>query len=389
MGILKDLTGQRFGKLVVLKRAKNRENSRSAIWLCKCDCGNHIEKDGHWLRDQPIQTCGCERWKNKTYQGCGNLSKSHWGSILRCAKDRNLKIPITIQDAWELFVSQNGKCALSGLDITLQRNVLDEDTASLDRIDSNKGYEKDNVQWVHKEINRLKRNMHDEDFFNWCKTITDYKNGILPLVIIEPKIEQVVKINPNDFRPQFKYKQYDIVGKKFGKLIVLNRAIRENSHVSYWLCQCDCGKQKEIKGRDLVTGNIKSCNCARNERSFIGKPAHNFSGHGDLSGKYWTQVKRGAIQRNLDFNIKIEDIWDLFLRQNKRCALSGVSIFIDRQKQTASLDRIDSKKGYLIDNVQWVYSELNMMKGVLSLERFFHLCEQVVCNFKKSYKQVA
>ena len=37
----KDLTGQKFGRLTVIKRADNNKNG-STRWLCKCDCGNTI-----------------------------------------------------------------------------------------------------------------------------------------------------------------------------------------------------------------------------------------------------------------------------------------------------------------------------------------------------------
>ena len=53
-----DLTGQRFGKLVVRERAKNSP-SGNARWLCQCDCGNSTTVDGSRLRSGRTQSCGC------------------------------------------------------------------------------------------------------------------------------------------------------------------------------------------------------------------------------------------------------------------------------------------------------------------------------------------
>lgn len=87
----------------------------------------------------------------------------------------------------------------------------------------------------------------------------------------------------------------------------------------------------------------------------------------EISGRYWSDIIRGAKYRNLDFNISMQYAWNLFIKQNKKCALSGVEIEFykcgnKRNKQTASLDRIDSKSGYIIDNVQWVHKTIQRIK---------------------------
>jgi hypothetical protein len=51
-----------------------------------------------------------------------------------------------------------------------------------------------------------------------------------------------------------------LFGMRFGKLLVLQEAYRENGKL-YWSCQCDCGNQKEIHGVNLKRGNTKSCGC--------------------------------------------------------------------------------------------------------------------------------
>jgi hypothetical protein len=49
--------------------------------------------------------------------------------------------------------------------------VTGDFSASLDRIDSSKGYVKGNVQWTHKTVNIMKQAMSDEELIDWCKVI--------------------------------------------------------------------------------------------------------------------------------------------------------------------------------------------------------------------------
>ena len=106
----------------------------------------------------------------------------------------------------------------------------------------------------------------------------------------------------------------------------------------------------------------------------------------DISGQYFSHIKIGAKKRNLKFDLKIEDIWELYLKQNKKCVLSGVEISFDKikGKTTASLDRIDSSKGYIIDNVQWVHKDINQMKSNRSVEDFCEWCKKVVNHLDSS-----
>ncbi len=56
----KDMTGQRFGKLVVLK-AVGKDKHRGIIWLCQCDCGQTSRPCASNLRSGKVKSCGCSR----------------------------------------------------------------------------------------------------------------------------------------------------------------------------------------------------------------------------------------------------------------------------------------------------------------------------------------
>ena len=66
MGKLKDLTGQKFGKLIVIERAKNDKHKR-AVWLCQCECGNKIKVSSNSLKRQNTRSCGCLAKNENTY----------------------------------------------------------------------------------------------------------------------------------------------------------------------------------------------------------------------------------------------------------------------------------------------------------------------------------
>ena len=95
------------------------------------------------------------------------------------AKKRNVSFFITYDYILDIFLKQNKKCALSGLPIKFwikSKNSIDG-TASLDRIDSTKGYVKDNVQWIHKDINYMKMDIEQQKFLEYCNIISQFNKN--------------------------------------------------------------------------------------------------------------------------------------------------------------------------------------------------------------------
>lgn len=89
----------------------------------------------------------------------------------------------------------------------------------------------------------------------------------------------------------------------------------------------------------------------------------------------WFNSKtRRAKQRDYEFTITIEDIWDIYIAQDKVCALSGVPIDF---KGTASLDRVDNSQGYVRENIQIVHKDVNYMKYIYSQDYFIKICNLV------------
>ena len=175
-----NLVGERFGKLVVILQTLSRNGRKS--WYCKCDCGSDKIVSTKLLRNNETKSCGClhysKRNHHKNWLGTENISKTFFNSIRSGAVSRNIFFDIIITDLEFLFIKQNKKCALSGIDLifsNVTKNKFGIGNASLDRIDSNIGYVKNNIQWVDKRINIMKNKIDESEFIELCTKIYKYK----------------------------------------------------------------------------------------------------------------------------------------------------------------------------------------------------------------------
>ena len=174
----------------------------------------------------------------------------------------------------------------------------------------------------------------------------------------------------------------DIINKRFGKLTVIKYLSADkikHPWKYYYECLCDCGTIKTFKRANIVTHHHQSCGCLRRLK---GKESKCWVGCGDLSGRLFTHIKHHAKSRNIEVAITIEDAWHQYLKQNKKCALTGVNLIIDSFKgstadRTASLDRINSEIGYTKDNIQWIHKDINYIKMDWNQDYFIKLCKMV------------
>ncbi len=177
----------------------------------------------------------------------------------------------------------------------------------------------------------------------------------------------------------------DITNKKFGRLTAI-RPIDKRNRTWRWECKCDCGNITIGIISKLKNGCKTSCGCKRKEniKPKYNKYHHAWSGYELISGSYWAQIQNRAKLAQLEFTLTVKEIWDLYISQNRRCALSGVELFfnadnksIRKHSQTASLDRIDSTKGYLKGNVQWIHKDINYMKSDFTEREFIDWCGKI------------
>lgn len=153
--------------------------------------------------------------------------------------------------------------------------------------------------------------------------------------------------------------------KKFGMLLITGFSHEQGKIRSkYYNYLCDCGATGKIISTSI--GRSLSCGCYRDKKEF----------YNEISGTHYGNIRYNALygrKKEIEFNVTQEYIWDVFIKQNRRCAITNTPIFFGKKKKdetTASLDRIDSTKGYIEGNVQWVHKNINLMKKTLSDEDF-------------------
>ena len=158
-----------------------------------------------------------------------------------------------------------------------------------------------------------------------------------------------------------------------------------------------CGLEYEIrktKYRDQRA--CRRCRFVVQNRKSLGS----HRGIGDLTRTFYNYFKNTAKRRNVKFSVSIEYLWELAVKQDMKCALSGMEIvfptvasidgapIMDETTlrhmrigsghiQAASLDRIDSSKSYEEGNVQWTNKYVNIMKNGFSQDEFIFYCHKV------------
>jgi hypothetical protein len=171
------------------------------------------------------------------------------------------------------------------------------------------------------------------------------------------------------------------IGQVFGDWTVINNTVKSEKSTRYGkyvTVECVCGRTKDARVSNLVRQETTKCiSCAAKQRS-----KNYFKGVGEMSQSFFYHLQKGAESRQLEFSITKEYLWDLFLKQKRKCSLSGLDLvfythYKNKTEQTASVDRIDSSKGYTEDNVQWVHKHVNLMKLNFSQNAFVDLCELI------------
>ena len=176
-----DMVGKTFTLLTV--RQLSHRSNKEYFWFCECACGNTPPKpiSSSRLRTGHTKSCGCLRTRSGAahphWMGTGAMPGRVWNLIKRCADARDIEFLITPEYAVSLFEQQQHRCALSGVLLKFPERWNDTHDASLDRIDSDLPYQPGNVQWVHKDVNRIKRELTQSTFLAWCKKIAEHTYG--------------------------------------------------------------------------------------------------------------------------------------------------------------------------------------------------------------------
>ncbi len=176
-----DLSGEKFGKLEVLKLAYIK-NKRTCYWLCKCECGNTKVINGDSLKKGDIKACGCLRGKGSKYSIQDKKIYKKWSHMLsRCNNPKDISYKnyggrgIKVCKEW--FDYEN--FAKWSIENGYSENL------ELDRINTNGDYSPDNCRY----ITRLENSRNKRKTLKFC-----YKGEELTLKQLADKYEINYKI---------------------------------------------------------------------------------------------------------------------------------------------------------------------------------------------------
>lgn len=180
----------------------------------------------------------------------------------------------------------------------------------------------------------------------------------------------------------------DLTGNVYGRLTVIrldSRKIKPKSKLPsiYWLCKCICGKEKIIAGSSLRQNLTKSCGCIVKESGL--KISRNRSSPRGAFDDLYNVYKRNAKRRNLIFNLTIDDFKILTSNNCHYCSIPPLQIRKSQSKYNPEsknytyngIDRLDSTKGYILENVVSCCHTCNIMKRDQSYIAFLYRIDKI------------
>lgn len=180
----RDLTGQRFGKLVALEPTDKRRNT-SIVWLCQCDCGNtkEIASDHLTRKKYPTKSCGCGNIEALTKRSlpegraCRN---SCLGNYKRVAGYRNLEWDLSGKDFDRLTQGDCYYCGKEPAQVYKTKGTNGPYIYNgIDRIENSEGYALNNCVSCCHQCNWAKRDMPFGDFVVWINCVSEHLKSTL------------------------------------------------------------------------------------------------------------------------------------------------------------------------------------------------------------------
>lgn len=184
----------------------------------------------------------------------------------------------------------------------------------------------------------------------------------------------------------------DRTGDKHGRLTVISHAGKDHRNKHLWLCLCDCGNEKVVISDNLSSGKSNSCGCLKAE--FLARKGNQYGLYEDrekaLLKVQYSHLKRRDVNKGFAETIS----FDVFSRLSKSpcryCGLEYSKEIEDRlseskkQKRLSDyvlkcngIDRIDSSKGYTVENSVACCKYCNTAKNAMTESEFYNWIKRV------------
>ncbi len=174
----------------------------------------------------------------------------------------------------------------------------------------------------------------------------------------------------------------DLTNCVFGRLTAKER-VGKNKHGTYlWRCVCECGGEVVVSTSNLTTGHTQSCKCLHDDL-IRNKGGRNRLPNGQAHrNTLYAQYKRGAVRRNLVFELTLEQFECLTKEQCYYCGKEPQERFSLVRFRNGSyvgngIDRKDNNTGYILSNCVPCCETCNRAKLATSYEEFIAWIKQV------------
>lgn len=182
--------------------------------------------------------------------------------------------------------------------------------------------------------------------------------------------------------PRFK----DRTNDRYGRLLVLSHAGKDDRNKHLWLCQCDCGNKKIVVSDNLSSGKSKSCGCLKME--FLSKSGNQFGLYEDREAAIlkvqYSHLKRRSLKKSKTCTVMgFDDFRKMSLMPCFYCGVEGSKRLEDRTNERSNgklmsdtivicngIDRVDSSLGYTVENCVPCCKHCNTAKSTMSVNEF-------------------
>lgn len=247
-----DLTGQRFGRLVVVARHKAE---RGVKWECRCDCGRSSVVYGPNLKSGGTKSCGClgggPRAQDLTGQRFGRLVVVARRKVGKHAK-------------WECDCDCGRSTFVFGFNLKAGR------TKSCGCLEK---------EYQHASKPKEFIDIAGQRFGGWVALSLSRRQGGRQLWLcrcdcgVEREVWKGNLLRGTSKSCGCRIATADLSGQRFGRLVVVAQCRGEKG--VKWECRCDCGRSTIVYGFNLRNGGTRSCGCSKKRR---GESAHRIQG---------------------------------------------------------------------------------------------------------------
>jgi hypothetical protein len=332
MGAFIDLTGQRFGRLVVIEKSVERINS-SSVWICRCDCGVPKKTSSDRLRQGKVTSCGSGKCKT----GFVDLTGRTFGkwTVIEITENMGYRTY-----KWLCMCDCGTIREVDGETLRMHKSMGCGDGVCHSQFIDISGQKFGKLEVISPTKNRIYGELA------WlCKCECGKR--------IEVKGAKLNGQYPSCGDRLCRHTYRDLTGMTFNRLTAI--CYTHTLVNDYWDFKCECGNIVNILALNVTKQHTKSCGCLKRDREYESIVTSAYRSH--LRG-----LSRGS--GPIENFLSKEEYVSIASQECHYCGLLGVR----RNKQTGAqlkmngIDRKNNERCYKIENSLPCCPNCNAMK---------------------------